>query len=90
LDFSINPEIDKLVGEKKQDIDFIKEIELTIAEVFVLLDIACIDEHTNQKLVNMCLKDEKCTKRCYNHVYLQNLIKSELTEMLKNDKQRVF
>ncbi|MGA9109158.1 MAG: hypothetical protein WB290_02580, partial [Smithella sp.] len=70
----------------KQDIDLIKEIELAITAVFVLLDIACIDENTHQKLVNMCLKEERCTKRCYNHVYLRNLIKSELTEMLKNDR----
>jgi hypothetical protein len=90
LDFSINPELNEFAGKVKWDIDFIKEIELAIATVFVLLDIACIDENTHQKLVNMCLKDEICTKRCYNHVYLQNLIKSELTEMLKNDKQRVF
>jgi hypothetical protein len=44
LNFSINPELGKLVGEVKQDIDFIKEIELAITAVFVLLDIACIDE----------------------------------------------
>jgi len=86
LNFSINPELNEFAGEVKQDIDLIKEIELAITEVFVLLDIACIDENTHQKLVNMCLKDERCTKRCYDHVYLQNLIKSELTEMLKNNK----
>ena len=86
MNFSINPELNEFAGEVKQDIDLIKEIELAITEVFVLLDIACIDENTHQKLVNMCLKDERCTKRCYDHVYLQNLIKSELTEMLKNNK----
>ncbi len=90
MDFSINPELNEFAGEVKWDIDFIKEIELAIAAVFVLLDIACIDENTHQKLVNMCLKDERCTKRCYNHLYLQNLIKSELIEMLKNDILRFF
>jgi hypothetical protein len=54
------------------NIDFITEIELAIAAVFVLHDIAWIDANTNQKLVNICLKDERCTKRCYNHMYLQN------------------
>ena len=86
MDFNINPELEEFAGQVKRDIDFIKEIELAIAAVFVLLDIACIDENTNQKLVNMCLKDERCTKRCYNHVYLQNFIESELKEMLKNDR----
>ncbi len=70
----------------KRDIDFIKEIELAIATIFVLLDIACIDKNTHQKLVNMCINDERYIKRCYNHVHLQNLMKSELTEMLKNNK----
>jgi hypothetical protein len=60
----------------KLDIDFITEMELAIAAGFVLLDNAWIDENTHQKLVNMCLKDERCTKRCYNHMYLQNLIES--------------
>jgi len=79
LDFNIDPELDELTGQVKQDTDLIKKIELAIAAVLVFLDIACIDENTHQRLVNMCLKDERCTKRCYNHVYLQNLIKSELT-----------
>jgi hypothetical protein len=36
LDFNINPELDELAGQVKRDIDFIKEIELAIAAVFVL------------------------------------------------------
>jgi hypothetical protein len=86
LDFNINPELNELAGQVKRDINFIKEIELAIAAVFVHLDIACIDENTKQKLVNMCLKDERCTKRCYNHVYLQNFIEIELKVMLKNNR----
>jgi hypothetical protein len=86
LDFNINPKLEEFAGQVKPDIDFIKEIEMSIAAVFVLLDIACIDENTHQKLVNMCLKD----KRCSNHVYLQNLIESKLKEMLKNDILRFF
>ena len=84
MDFNINPKLEEFAGQVKPDIDFIKE--MAIAAVFVLLDIAYIDENTHQKLVNMCLKD----KRCYNHVYLQNLIESELKEMLKNDILRFF
>jgi hypothetical protein len=34
----------------KRDIDFIKEIELAIAAIFVLLDIACIDKNTHNNL----------------------------------------
>ena len=86
MDFNINPRLEEFAGQVKPDIDLIKEIEMSIAAVFVLLDIACIDENTHQKLVNMCLKD----KRCSNHVYLQNLIESELKEMLKNDILRFF
>ena len=50
MDFSINPELNELAGEVKWDIDFIKEIELAIAAIFVLLDIACIDKNTHKNL----------------------------------------
>ena len=79
LDFDIDPELDELAGQVKQDTDLIKKIELAIAAVLVFLDIACIDENTHSKIVSICLKDEICTKGCYDHVYLQNLIKSKLT-----------
>lgn len=90
MDFNINPELKESAGQVKQDIDLIKEIEMAIAAVFVFLDIACIDENTHQKLVNMCLKDKRCMKGCSSHVYLQNLIESELKEMLKNDTLKFF
>jgi hypothetical protein len=86
LDFNIDPELDELAGQVKQDPDLIKNIELAIAAVIVLLDIACIDENTHSKIVSICLKDERCTKGCYDHVHLQNLIKSELTKMLENGR----
>ena len=86
LDFNIDPELDELAGQVKQDTDLIKKIELAITAVLVLLDIACIDENTHSKIVSICLKDERCTKGCYTHVYLQKLIESELTEMLKNNR----
>ena len=63
MDFNINPELDEFAGQVKRDIDFIKEIELAIAAIFVLLDIACIDENTHQKLVNMCINDERYIKK---------------------------
>jgi hypothetical protein len=59
VDFNITPELDELAGQVKHDIDFIKEVELTIDAVFVLLDISCIDENIHQKLVNIYLKDGK-------------------------------
>ena len=86
LDFNIDPELDELAGQVKQDTDLIKKIELAITAVLVLFDITCINENTNQKFVNVCLKDERCTKRCYNHVYLQNFIEIELKVMLKNNR----
>jgi hypothetical protein len=84
LDFNIDPELDELVGQVNRVTDLIKEIELAIATVLVLIDIACIDENTHSKIVNICLKDEKLAKGCCNDVYLQDLIKSELTKVLKN------
>ena len=86
LDFDIDPELDELAGQVKQDTDLIKKIELAITAVLVLLNIACIDENTHSKIVSICLKDERCTKGCYSHVHLQNLIKNELTKMLKNGR----
>jgi hypothetical protein len=86
LDFNIDPELDELAGQVKQDTDLIKKIELAITAVLVLLDIAYIDENTHSKIVSICLKDERCTKGCYAHVYMQNLIESELTMMLKNKR----
>jgi hypothetical protein len=70
----------------KRDIDFIKERELAIAAIFVLPDIACMDENTHQKLFNMCINNERYIKKCCNHVHLQNSVKSELAKMLKNDR----
>ncbi len=84
LDFNIDPELDELVGQVKRDTDLMKEIGLAIATVLVLLEIACIDENTHSKIVNICLKDEKLAKGCCDDVYLQNLIKSELMKALKN------
>ena len=86
LDFDIDPELDELAGQVKQDTDLIKKIELAIAAVLVLLDIACIDKNTHSKIVDICLKDKRCTKEFYDHVHLQNLIKNELTKMLKNGR----
>jgi hypothetical protein len=86
LDFDIDPELDELAGQVKQDTDLIKKIELAITAVLVLLNIACIDENTHSKIVSICLKDERCTNGCYDHVHLQNLIKSELTKMLENGR----
>ena len=90
LDFDIDPELDEFAGQVKQDTDLIKKIELAITAVLVLLNIACIDEDTHNKIVSICLKDERCTKGYYDHVHLQNLIKSELTKMLKNGRLGVF
>jgi len=86
LDFDIDPELDELAGQIKQDTDLIKKIELAITAVLVLLNITYIDENTHSKIVSICLKDERCKKRCYDHVHLQNLIKSELTKMLENGR----
>jgi hypothetical protein len=86
LDFNIDPELDEFTGQIKLDTDLITEIELAIATVLVLLEIEGIDKNTYSRIVNICLKDEKLTTRCYNNVYLQNLIESELTNMLKNGR----
>ncbi len=50
LDFNINPELNEFARQVKRDIDFIKKIELAIAAIFVLLDIACIDKNTHKNL----------------------------------------
>jgi hypothetical protein len=86
LDFNIDPELDEFTGQIKRDTDLIKEIEPAISTALVLLDIECIDKNIHRRIVNICLKDEKLTTGCYDHVYLQNLIENELKKMLKNGR----